>query len=393
MKFINIRFFDGETATSESGAPEAEQSAEIIEQPTEPESAQDSGTTDIVGREEDDYAAFDRKSPLLRPGRSDEYTEANADAEASAAGEGQPAGIDDGRGTGNAQQPEAAPYRVLKYHGQEIPVQTEDDLMRLASQGLDYTRKTQRIAPYRALVERMEADPSLMARVAEIINGSSTPQPQPRQQRPTPERRSEQEPTPRDDETWDEFIARRDAWRTEHGGSGNPQSAQDAPSQDTAGGQDFMNQFNAAMEMREQQQTAVRIAQMTLRDPKHVEVLNVINSEVPKSMQDAMNRDPVAYQMIYDQIRRNLTGEMYFAGIGRRQQPQQQQQNAAQTEQTQPHGQVALKASSKPAPVVESGRGQRRPDGNRKSGTNGTDFWGMSDADFNNLMERTMSSR
>ena len=96
--------------------------------------------------EVDDYSEFDIKSPLLFAGRDDddegeEEEEGTPPVDGSQAAGAEPP-VDDPATP--AEEPK--PYRTLKYHGQEIPVETEDDLVRLASQGLDYTKKTQ-LAP------------------------------------------------------------------------------------------------------------------------------------------------------------------------------------------------------------------------------------------------------
>lgn len=390
MKFINIRFFDGEEATSGGGAPESVEPQNGPVDP-QPDSADGGGTTDGGG---EDYSVFDKRSPLLNPGRSEEDELVGTEPEQDAPKDG---GTVQTQSQQQQQQP-APPYRVLKYHGQEVPVQSEEELIRLAHQGLDYTRKTQQIAPYRGLIEKLNQNPALMAQVVGLVNGNGVqpqyqqpqPQPQPPQRntRPAPmQPTSAAEPTPGENETWDEYMARRAAWQA---GQGGEQSTAQQQTTQQGQPQDFMGQFNAAMEARERQTAAVRVAQLTMQDPKHIEVLNVIASEVPQSLQAAMNQDPVSYQMVYDQVRRNITGEPYFAGLGRARAPQPQQQAIPQP--TQP---TILKSGSKPAPVVESGRGQTRPGTQPVRGVNGlpNDIWGMDDAAFTRLMESSMNQR
>lgn len=390
MKYINLRFFDGEPAASDGGEPE-----HVITQDgaagQQPDSGGEGGIPEYP---EEDYSAFDKKSPLLMPGRSDE--------EGTEPAEPEPAENTDAptEPTEPAQQTQQ-PYRVLKHNGQEIPVQTEEELMSLASKGLDYTVKTQRIAPYRALIEKLDRNPSLMAQVVGLVNGGGVPpqpqyQPQPqRNARPQPAKPAGGgEPSPGENETWDDYMARRAEWQGGQDGAQQPQS-QPAAQNEPSAQQDFMSQFNAAMELRDRQAAALRVARLTANDPKCMDVLNVIATEVPQSIQAAMNADPVSYQMVYDQIRRNITGEAYFAGLGRGGLPRQPQP-VQQAAQGAPHGEtVVLKGGSKPAPVVESGRGQRVPGTSGAKGINGlpSDVWGMDDAAFNRLMERSLISR
>lgn len=382
MKIINIRFFDGEAATSDGGAPEPVEPQGGVTEP-QSDSIGNGGTPEQHG---EDYSAFDIKSPLLQPGRSD--VDEPDDVQ-------QPQSTQDGGETVQSQQQQTQPpYRVLKYHGQEVPVQSEEDLMKLAHQGLDYTRKTQIIAPYRGLIEKLNQNPALMAQVVGLVNGGVQPQyqqPQPplqRNTRPAPlQPTSAAEPTPGENETWDEYMARRETWQASQGGA--PNTVQQAQVQGQSQPQDFMGQFNAAMNAHYRQAAAVRAAQLTMQDPKHMEVLNVIASELPQSIRDAMNSDPAAYQMVYDQLRRNITGEAFFAELGRAGAQQAQAQRPPVPRQPQT---TVLKTGSKPAPVVESGRGQIRPGAQPARSTNGlpSDIWNMDDAAFARLMESSM---
>ena len=104
-----------------------------------------------------------------------------------------------------------------------------------------------------------------------------------------------------------------------------------------------------------------------------------------------MNQDPASYQIVYDQVRRNIIGEPYFAGLGRAKGTQQQQQPTP----PQPAQPTVLKSGSKPAPFVESGRGQTKPGAQPVRGANGlpSDIWGMDDAAFTRLMESSMNQR
>lgn len=390
MKFWNWKFFDGEAATSDNGeqtpaaqeqtgAPAAQQTVEQTNA-AQPAPSADNGKQPQDGQTED-LSVFDEKSPLLFGGAKNEQETQPQDVQQPQQPKAQQ----------TTEQPETAqPYRTLKYHGQEIPVATEDDLIRLASQGLDYTRKTQQIAPYRGLVERLAADPSLMARVMTLVQTGSLPQPpQPQTQAPSTQQTQEKEPEMRDDETWDEYTQRRDAWKKQQSNSQEQQLQQQ--NEDAA----FQQKVNDVLEARRRQEGSMRIAQLTMQDPQYPEVLAAIG-DIPPAMQQAMNNDPITYQMVYDQIRQNITGTPYFRLLHSQQQAQPQAQTTNQTTQqqsAQPQS-VQLKTNSKPAPYIEGARGQKAPEGIKKSGVSGLpdDVWGMDDKAFSALIDRTLTN-
>lgn len=385
MRFWKLNFFDGEATLDSEEQTQAQETSESQPAATsETDSGNNTGTSDSSSDSTEDFSIYDEKSPLLFSGtKPGESTEADTEQTEENA---QPTDAQTKEQTTTPEN-EKQPYRVLKYHGQEVPVDTEEDFVRLASQGLDYTRKTQQIAPYRTIVERLNADPSLMAQVMALVQNGTVPQPQMQQQTPqAPAQPSEPEPEMRDDETWDEYKERLSKWQ-------EAQSAQqNVPQPDPQ--ELFRQQFDQAMNDRMRQESAARVAQLTLQDPAYEEVLSAISS-LPPSLQQTMNNDPVTYQIVYDQIRSNLKGgQMYFAELRNNRQPQQQAQAAVQpTQAAQTQQPVQLKANSKPAPFVEGARGQRTP-GAKRSGVQGLpdDIWGMDDKKFNALVEKSMTN-
>lgn len=84
------------------------------------------------------------------------------------------------------EEPPLVTTKRIKVDGQEIEV-SEDELISLAQQGRDYTRKTQQLAeernalaPYEALITQLKRDPNLSQHIAKYWQ----PQPQAPQQAP-----------------------------------------------------------------------------------------------------------------------------------------------------------------------------------------------------------------
>lgn len=66
---------------------------------------------------------------------------------------------------------------TLKNRGMTIPVNNMDELIKIAEQGLDYTRKTNELAPYRKTIEYIKAtgiEESDLQMLAEIKSGNKT---------------------------------------------------------------------------------------------------------------------------------------------------------------------------------------------------------------------------
>lgn len=371
MKFLNLRFFDGETIPD--GGTSLPTAGPVAEPQAEP------GFGDV-----EDFSEFDRPSPLLRSGAVEEpEPEPAAPVAPAPEPESQPAAQDV---PAEVQQPAAAqPYRTLKYHGQEVPVASEDELMRLASQGLDYTQKTQRIAPYRGLIESLEANPLLMSQVVGLVQGrqlAPVSRPQPARTEVPSTRQAEKEPEWQEGESYEEYASRVAAWRKEEGA---PQQRQ-AQTEPPAGGEDFTAKVNEVLEARLRQEQSVAVARATVADPRHVEVLGVVQG-LPQGIQMAMNSDPRSYQMIYDQLRMNLFGESYFARPKGGTPPPQGQPAAPSAPQAKAPPQVQIKAAAKPAPYVEPSRGQNAPPVRRSADGLPDDVWGISDKDFDSIVD------
>ena len=382
MKLWKWFFDDANAEEHDSGATPPE--AGVAQSEADSSQEVDAGPEPDI--EVDDYSEFDIKSPLLFAGRDENDTleEENAEEVETPSDTGGQAG------TGDQQvEAENKPYRTLKYHGQEIPVETEDDLVRLASQGLDYTKKTQQLAPYRALIDRINSDPQLMEKVVTLVQTGTLPELQQVQTAP-----QEHEPEePNDDETWDEFIERRNQWR---------EKQRKAPQQQNQNEDAiFMQRFNAALEVKQRQDEMNSMVQLTLRDPLHQDVLSALQTQLPPALLDTMNRDATTYRLVYDQIRAMIAKEPYFASLGRAREamppaqnnnvtPQQAQHPAPVQKPTQA---VTLKGNTK-APYVEPARGQKAPGAVKKTLPGlPEDIWDLPDKEFSALVDKVTSQR
>lgn len=376
-------FFDGASAGEHDSADLNDASAGK----TTPDS--DSIDEGIPGIDGEDYSAFDEKSPLLFAGRDDDD---EGEEETPPVDESQAAGAEPPVDDPATPAEEPKPYRTLKYHGQEIPIETEDDLIRLASQGLDYTRKTQQLAPYRALIDRINSDPSLMEKVVTLVQTGTLPA----QQTVTPASRGPEPEEPDEDETWDEFIERRNRWREAQ----NKALAQNEE-------EIFMQRFNAALEARQRQEESAHMAALTMRDPYCRDVLSAFQEQLPPALLETMNNDPRTFRLVYDQMRVMLGQGPYFASLGRTPQtpvppaqttsvaptptpaPAQQQPQAQKPTQT-----VTLKSGSTKAPFVEPSRGQKTPGAVKKTLPGlPDDVWDLPDKDFSALVDKALRLR
>jgi len=86
-------------------------------------------------------------------------------------------------------EPESGQKYVIKWQGQEKEV-TQEELISLAQQGFDYTKKTQalaeerdQLAPYQGLAKQIQANPHLAQQIAAIMAGQ-----QPQQEPKAPEK-------------------------------------------------------------------------------------------------------------------------------------------------------------------------------------------------------------
>lgn len=379
-------FFDGASAGEHDSADLNDASAGK----TTPDS--DSIDEGIPGIDGEDYSAFDEKSPLLFAGRDDDDEGEEEEEETPPVDGSQAAGAEPPVDDPATPAEEPKPYRTLKYHGQEIPIETEDDLIRLASQGLDYTRKTQQLAPYRALIDRINSDPSLMEKVVTLVQTGTLPA----QQTVTPAPRGPEPEEPDEDETWDEFIERRNRWREAQ----NKALAQNEE-------EIFMQRFNAALEARQRQEESAHMAALTMRDPYCRDVLSAFQEQLPPALLETMNNDPRTFRLVYDQMRVMLGQGPYFASLGRTPQtpvppaqttsvaptptpaPAQQQPQAQKPTQT-----VTLKSGSTKAPFVEPSRGQKTPGAVKKTLPGlPDDVWDLPDKDFSALVDKALRLR
>lgn len=378
LKFINIKFFDGEPTNDDGAASDnpAQNPASGEGDPTgtNADLPISDKTPQTKPEPYDEYAEFNIKSPLLKAGRSDDTDDSDDD--------NNPEPNRDAKEPPAQQQPPVAPdpakpYRTLKYRGQEVPVMTEDDLMGLASQGIDYTQKTQRIAPYKALVDRLERDPILMQQVRTLLEGGPQaliPQIQPKPDNASPAKKAGPEPEQQDDETWDEYLERREQWKNGKG-TDSQQNAQEVP----LTRESIASEVEQVLLERQRQERVTTIAKVTLEDPEHLSVLQRIGG-LPESLRTAMEQDDVAYQIIYDQVRKDMGKGEYFLpfhqAAGRNSNPVSQPQVPSAQAATP----MSIKGTpSTKAPFTENGKGGTPTVGKSKPGI---DIWGMPHEEF-----------
>lgn len=389
FKFFNLRFFDDVQTNTEDGAS-GEQHVEGNEGGSDlsdvtPGKDPEPDPEELVNV--DPFASFNEKSPFLFAGRSedDEGTpNEDGDDPAKNDAEGNDAG-DKGEGQTPAQP---KPYRVLKYRGQEVPVMSEEDLIKLASQGIDYTQKTQQIAPYRSLIERVERNPILAQRIVEVIQQADQGNlltPNQGQQPPQPQNLSrDAEPEQREDETWDEYIERRDQWKSGKPGSGDPQGTLDNQPMTK---ERIAHEIEAVLAERERQERVMTLVGIAKQDEHHEEVVQALLS-LPKSVQAEMNTDERAFQVMYDVMREQLKYGKYFLPLTQKIQgvapatgnPNQQQNPAGKTQQQQS---VSIKGTPQAkVPFTENGRGGTKPGASQ---SNKKGIWDMSPEEFRKL--------
>lgn len=386
FKFFNLRFFDDVQTNTEDGAS-GEQHVEGNEGGSDlsdvtPGKDPEPDPEELVNV--DPFAAFNEKSPLLYAGRSEDDEEGTPNEDGGDPDNSSTAG-DKGEGQTPAQP---KPYRVLKYRGQEVPVMSEEDLIKLASQGIDYTQKTQQIAPYRSLIERVERNPILAQRIVEVIQQADQGNlltPNQGQQPPQPQNLSrDAEPEQREDETWDEYIERRDQWKSGKPGSGDPQGTLDNQPMTK---ERIAHEIEAVLAERERQERVMTLVRIAKQDEHHEEVVQALLS-LPKSVQAEMNTDARAFQVMYDVMREQLKYGKYFLPLTQKIQgvapatgnPNQQQNPAGKTQQQQS---VSIKGTPQAkVPFTENGRGGTKPgasQGNKKG------IWDMSPEEFRKL--------
>ena len=121
--------------------------------------------------------------PQAAPRRAPERRPANLAGTANRPGEGGQ-GDPQPQPSGDGDQAPAQPFKVIKYKGREVAIDSEDKYHELASQGLDYTVKTQMLAPHMRDLQalaRLRSTPEGAARLEAILRGedpgASQPQP------------------------------------------------------------------------------------------------------------------------------------------------------------------------------------------------------------------------
>ena len=387
FKFFNLRFFDDVQTNTEDGAS-GEQHVEGNEGGSDlsdvtPGKDPEPDPEELVNV--DPFAAFNEKSPLLYAGRSEDDEEGTPNEDGGDPDNSSTAG-DKGEGQTPAQP---KPYRVLKYRGQEVPVMSEEDLIKLASQGIDYTRKTQQIAPYRSLIERVERNPILAQRIVEVIQQADQGNlltPNQGQQPPQPQNLSrDAEPEQREDETWDEYIERRDQWKAGKPGSDDPQGTLDNQPMTK---ERIAHEIEAVLAERERQERVMTLVGIAKQDEHHEEVVQALLG-LPQSVQAEMNTDERTFQFMYDLVREQMNYGKYFLPLTQKirgampvvsnpmQQPQQVQNGKPQQQSVSIKGNSTAKA-----PFTENGRGGTKPgasQGNKKG------IWDMSPEEFRKL--------
>lgn len=109
---------------------------------------------------------------------------------ATAQAQADPTGSDGQDGGGQAPQAlqglegqaaeggEAKPYAVLNYRGQDVPVQTEEQMRNLAQQGFSYNVNMEMLAPHKATLQRIFAlqnDPEKAPILEALLTGGEMP--------------------------------------------------------------------------------------------------------------------------------------------------------------------------------------------------------------------------
>ena len=392
FKFFNLRFFDDVQTNTDEGA-----SGEQHEEGNEGSSDLPNGGNDPEDPKEpistDPYAEFNEKSPLLYAGRGEDEATANEEAEDEPGYDGANRTLGDditAGGEGDGQTPaQPKPYRVLKYRGQEVPVMSEEDLLRLASQGIDYTQKTQRIAPYRSLIERVEKNPILAQRIVEVIQQADQGNlltANRNQQSPQPQNLSrDAEPEQREDETWDEYVERREQWKAGKSGSADPKNGNADLEPMTS--ERIAREIESVLAERERQERVMTLVGVAKQDEHHEEVVQALLG-LPQSVQAEMNTDERTFQFMYDLVREQMNYGKYFLPLTQKIRgampgtgsSTQQSQQPGKTQQQQS---VSIKGTPQAkVPFTETGRGGTKP-GVSQGAKKG--IWDMSPEEFRKL--------
>ena len=187
-----------------------------------------------------------------------------------------------------ASEPETKPFRVLKGPAGEIPIATQEEYDRMAAAGLESAELQRRLTPYAPFIGEIESDPELARSVIELINarkrgGAPVEEPKPEDDAP---------PEQGDDESYDAYEGRMEAWRKEQ-----QQKLVDRRIQETLSLQEKQKQAAIQMEMQQ------KVVEYTKADPRYREILDVVTSPAfPKPLRQAMDQDPRTFMMVYDTL-------------------------------------------------------------------------------------------
>jgi len=321
------------------------------------------------------FADFDKKSPLLGGGYSDEGEEEGNDPvipiEEPLAEEDthvEPEG-------GNPAEEEDAPvYKTIKVGASEYKLKSELELEELAKRGLEFGEVEGRLQPYSHVIDAIEQDPGLANAVAEAIRAykSGVPLSQPTPEKTTKEDQNK-EPEQGDDEDYDDYEKRLTQWREDRNQRLIDQKIQD-----------HFKQMQEQSHVAQIRAANTQIINYVKADPEKDAVLAAIQDpSFPAGLRKAMDNDGPTFMSVYDTIRRSQGKSAYFGAPSLFGGTQQQVPQAPQAPQT-PARKVPFTESGNQAfqQVNKGGVGEKLPD-----------FKGMTDDDFRVWKEKFMLNR
>jgi len=250
------------------------------------------------------FSEFDRKSPLMHGGMVDEDEDPvpmNFDDDSSPFDKDKPE--PDEPETSNAPAPSPppapAPFRVLKYGGREVPISSQEEYDRIAMAGMEAEHLKAQVAPYAPYIVALQQDPEFERHIASLIEARR------RGEVPTEQPKAEeldQEPEQGDDETFDEYEKRLGKWREDRQAKLIEQNVNRV-----------LQQKEQAVSMARMRELQAQLVNHVKEDPYAYQVMSVVYSkEFPKSIRDAMDRDPETFMKMYDSIARSQGREGHF---------------------------------------------------------------------------------
>lgn len=281
MIYTNWKFFDGEDTTE----PQPELNTDKVK-----------------------YEDFDTKSPLLSGGC---YTEPEPEGAQVPEYEPRPemAGSPNPDGTPNPADfnkatsgEEQVAYKKINVGGVDYAFKDEGEVEQLAAKGIEYAQAQTRLAPYIAAIDDIERDPQLGNLIVEVIrrykNNIPLVQPQAETQQEDPNK----EPEQGDDEDYDDYEKRLEAWK---------QAQQKAMVEKT------INERMAAIQQQNQmatiQQANQKIINYVNADPDRAVILQEIGSpSFDPNMRQRMEWDGPYFMRVYDTIRASKGLRPYF---------------------------------------------------------------------------------